>query len=250
MSKESSISAQGRHHQRPCRAAFAHGPHVAPASSGRAVPPSHMGLICGVLTTVATSLAAMPLPRRSTRCCATWRASRRRRRSRRCRRGATPLATRLPSPSTRPKRGACRRRCPVASRRSPRLCPSSCASAARRRGRPRWSCPSPPPSLSPLPLVLSSPLSSPPSSHAPSHLLPPKERAAWPRTCPPPAAPLRGWPSLSLPIPMTMQLQKARLRLECLGVTARGESWVLQVLPPPPHAPSHAPSRRVLLPLP
>ena len=49
---------------------------------------------------------------------------------------------------------------------------------------------------------------------------------------------------------MTMQLQKARLRLECLGVTARGESWVLQVLPPPPHAPSHAPSRRVLLPLP
>ena len=50
-----------------------------------------------------------------------------------------------------------------------------------------------------------------------------------PPQCPPPLAPLRGWPTLQLPSPFTMQLLKAGLQLECLGVTARGESWVLQL---------------------
>ena len=40
---------------------------------------------------------------------------------------------------------------------------------------------------------------------------------------------MTGWPSLSLSLPFTMQLSKAGLQLECLGVTARGESWLLQV---------------------
>ena len=47
--------------------------------------------------------------------------------------------------------------------------------------------------------------------------------------CPQPLGALTGWPSLSLSLPFTMQLSKAGLQLECLGVTARGESWLLQV---------------------
>ena len=47
--------------------------------------------------------------------------------------------------------------------------------------------------------------------------------------CPPPLGAMTGWPSLSLSLPFTMQLSKAGLQLECLGVTARGESWLLQL---------------------
>ena len=47
--------------------------------------------------------------------------------------------------------------------------------------------------------------------------------------CPQPLGALTGWPSLSLSLPFTMQLSKAGLQLECLGVTARGESWLLQL---------------------
>ena len=39
----------------------------------------------------------------------------------------------------------------------------------------------------------------------------------------------RGWPSLSMRVPFSMSLHKAGLSLECLGVTSRGLSWVLQL---------------------
>ena len=49
---------------------------------------------------------------------------------------------------------------------------------------------------------------------------------------PPPAPllPLRGWPLLQSRLPLSMQLEKASLVLDSLGVTTRGESWVLRML--------------------
>ena len=46
---------------------------------------------------------------------------------------------------------------------------------------------------------------------------------------PEPTLPMRSWPALSMAVPFTMLLEKASLSLDCLGVTSRGLSWVLQL---------------------
>ena len=59
---------------------------------------------------------------------------------------------------------------------------------------------------------------------------PPSDKSRGVGDAPPePLTAMRGWPSLSMRVPFSMVLQKAGLSLECLGVTSRGLSWILQL---------------------